>query len=558
MNSKYENWSKDELVSEIEKIQKRKDFGLVWVKKPEDVVERCREELPVLEEVQDRHIDNGKENNHLLIQGDNYHALSTLNYTHKEEIDVIYIDPPYNTGATDWTYNNNYVDLDDPYRHSKWISFMAHRLQIAKNVLAPDGIICCTIDDYEMPRLWLLMEEIFGEHNHLGTVTIRNNPGGRKSKRKVAQQHEYALFFSKKQETKVAKIQKDPEEKSHNYKKDDTGWYEPRNLRKSGADSRATEDSNRYFPIYFDPETGRLSTEEELEVEILPTDTSGDKRIWRRAESEIDELYEEGEVYHKKTSYGHQVYFKFRGGLDGETPKSIWTDSKFSAAEHGTQTLDEILGEREEFPFPKSPHAVKRCIEVCSNKTDATILDFFAGSGTTAQAVLDLNEQDGGSRKFILCTNNENGIATDICYPRVEKVINGYETGEEDFEGYGGNLKYFKTNFVPAEETDRNKRHLTTKATEMLRVKEDTHEKVLENEHYKIFKNSDHYTGILYEPLRMDEFKDAVRKYAGDFSIYIFSLGDDDFSEEFEDMEERVKVSSIPEVILRSYRRIFG
>ena len=132
----------------------------------------------------------------ILIEGDNYHALSVLNYTHKGRIDVIYIDPPYNTGAKDWKYNNNYVTLEDDYRHSKWLSFMDKRLRLAKNLLAKDGIICCTIDDNELPKLWLLMEKIFDEKHFLGTAVIRNNPGGRKRKKQLALQHEYALFFS--------------------------------------------------------------------------------------------------------------------------------------------------------------------------------------------------------------------------------------------------------------------------------------------------------------------------------------------------------------------------
>ena len=157
----YTNWDRKDLLKEIEQLRKRKKYGLVWEDKPENVVEQCKTELPVLEEVKNKEIitDPDKPVN-LLIEGDNYHALSVLNYTHKGKIDVIYIDPPYNTGAKDWKYNNDYVDGEDPYRHTKWISFMSHRLNISKNLLSSEGIICVTIDDYEMPRLWLLVEEL--------------------------------------------------------------------------------------------------------------------------------------------------------------------------------------------------------------------------------------------------------------------------------------------------------------------------------------------------------------------------------------------------------------
>jgi len=423
------DWPKEQLVAEVQRLRKRKKYGLVWEDKPEDVVDQCKIELPVLKEVKNRAISKDKNGPvNILIEGDNYHALSVLNYTHKGKIDVIYIDPPYNTGARDWKYNNNFIDPEDPYRHTKWLSFIAHRLELSKSLLARNGIICVTIDDNEVPRLWLLLEEIFGENNHLGTVAIRINPGGRKSKRKVALQHEYALFFSRTFTTPVAKLDRAPEEKTHSYQQGRNGrWYEERNLRKEGADSLAKTDSNRYYPIFFDEKTGRLSTKKRYKTEIFPIDTDGQKRIWRRDKDVIDQMSQEGDVFAKKTKYGLQVYFKFYGGLEGETPKSFWDDAKYSASEHGTQTLDRILGTRELFQFPKSPYAVMDCIRVASAKPDAIVLDFFAGSGTTAQAVLQLNQADGGKRQFILCTNNENKIASDVCYPRIAKVIEGYK-----------------------------------------------------------------------------------------------------------------------------------
>ena len=254
----YDNWSREELIKETDQLRKRKKYGLVWEDKPEDVVEQCKKELPVLEEVKSKEIitDPNKPIN-LLIEGDNYHALSVLNYTHKGKIDVIYIDPPYNTGAKDWKYNNDYVDGEDSYRHTKWLSFMAHRLRISKDLLSPEGIICVTIDDYEMPRLWLLIEEIFDEPNNLGVVAIRNNPKGRKTERKVSLIHEYAVFFGKSSKAKIDKLPIDPSEKTHNYKKDTDGkWYLPVNLRKQGVDSLAINKkgkiSDRYYPIYVD------------------------------------------------------------------------------------------------------------------------------------------------------------------------------------------------------------------------------------------------------------------------------------------------------------------
>jgi adenine-specific DNA-methyltransferase len=556
MKKDYSNWSKPELIKEIRKLAKRKKYGLVWDDKKEMVAELCKEKLPLLEEDPIKNINNGdNEPANIMIEGDNYHALSVLNYTHKGKIDVIYIDPPYNTGAKDWKYNNHYVDEEDPYRHSKWIAFMNKRLRLAKNLLTKKGIICVTIDDYELPRLWMLMEEVFGENNFLGTAAIRINPGGRKSKRKLASQHEYALFFSRTNGTKVSQIEKSPEEKTHNYKQDENGgWYEARNLRKEGADSLAKDGAKRYYPIYYDSKTGKLSTIKKYSETILPLDTKGHKRIWRRDKGVIDNMSEEGNLFVKKTRFGLQIYFKFKGGLDGETPKSFWDEKKFSASEHGTQMLNKILGFREAFPFPKSPHATSKCIQVASQKKDAIVLDFFAGSGTTAQAVLELNKNDGGTRKFILCTNNENNIATGVCLPRIKKIMNGYG----DVVGLGGNLKYYKTDFVDAEPTDQNKKKLVDKSTEMLCLKEDCFNNVKKGKEFKIFKNNKNkHLGIIYEDEGIEPFKKEAKKLKEKIVVYVFSLDESKREEEFEELLHLVELKPIPLAILNVYKKIF-
>lgn len=201
----------------------------------------------------------------------------------------------------------------------------------------------------------------------------------------------------------------------------------------------------------------------------------------------------------------------------------------------------------------------------------------MAGSGTAGHAILELNKEDSGSRKFILCTNNElNGIGRNlaldnpnenkenfgicrrICYPRLRKVINGYISSDsEKINGLGGNLKYFRTAFVPADPTDKNKTKLTKKATEMLCVKEDTFEEIKSTVKYRIFRNKKRYTGIIYDYLAIDDFKKEIVGIDEKFSVYVFSLADDTFDEEFEDVKNKVKLSPIPEAILRVYRRIF-
>ncbi|MFA5784240.1 MAG: site-specific DNA-methyltransferase, partial [Phycisphaerae bacterium] len=563
---------------------------------------------------------------HILIEGDNYHTLTCLNYTHKGKIDAIYIDPPYNTGAKDWKYNNKYVDENDPWRHSKWTNLMVRRLRLSKMLLAKDGIICVTIDDYELPALLLLMEEVFGEKNHLGTVVIRNNPKGRKTERKVSLIHEYAVFFGASSESYIKKLSIDPKGKTHNYKKDENGeWYLPVNLRKQGVDSLATKSdgelSGRYYPIYYDPKTGIISSQKKLTIKILPIDSRGEKRIWRRGREVIDDMYKSGELWYKKTVNGDQIYFKFRGGLDGEPPQSIWLDNSFSASEHGTQILDRILGKREVFQYPKSPYAVEQCLRIMTTKRNAVILDFFAGSGTTAQAVMQMNEKDNGNRQCILCTNNENKICDEVTCPRLTRVINGYKfSGKEreviyekkitmtvlketenifseidsekeaqkdnfdDFEnkfdegyirvigtkkikdkkkGLGGSLKYYKTDFIGKNNilnaTDEDKIELAHQAGDLLSIAENTLYKVEENDFWQVYENEERYTAVYFreELDKFNKFVTMVEKLEWPVTVYVFSWGDDEFIEEFDHIEG-VKVKSIPLPILEIYKSIYN
>ena len=535
-----------------------------WLDTEKDAVNA----LPVLKEVKSKEITdkNGGPVN-ILIEGDNYHALSVLNFTHQGKIDFIYIDPPYNTGARDWKYNNDYVDDSDSFRHSKWLSFMDKRLRLAKNLLKDDGVICVTIDDYELPRLWMNMEEIFGHDNHLGTLVIRNNPKGRMTKRKLSLVHEYALFFGKTSESFVRKLPVAPEDKTHNYQKDEDGsWYLQVNLRKQGVDSSAVNKtgklSDRYYPIYFDPKTGQASSIKKLPVEIFPIDPTGQKRIWRRSKDVIDQMCKIGDLWVKKqTTNGYQVYYKFRGGLEGQTPQSIWYDAEFSASEYGTSTLDKMLGKREMFQYPKSPFAVMKSILSGTNDKDATVLDFFAGSGTTGQAVLELNKKDGGGRRFILCTNNENNICDEVCYPRVKKVIAGYKGAKDaDVKGLGGSLKYFKTKFVKdASNKDDFKIRITKECTEMLCLREGIFDEIKKTDDYRIFQQGDQTLAVYYSLDRkaLSDLKKELNKINGDKIFYCFTL--DPLGVDKSDFIgwNNVSLEPIPQKILDVYKQIY-
>lgn len=430
-------------IHEIAKALNEKKYGLVWETHSENVNEILKENIPVLSEVENRKVEvDVSLPYNFLIEGDNLHSLKLLEKTHRGKIDVIYIDPPYNTGAKDWKYNNDYVDKTDAYKHSKWLSFMSERLNIAKQLLTDTGLICVTIDDYELPNLWLLMDDIFGDYNRLGTIAIRNNPKGRMNKAKVSQVHEYALIYRRSDKGGIQKLPVKPEDKSHKYVQDENGnYYVKVNLRKQGVDSEGERKDGtlkeRYFPIYYDPKTGEVSVDKPLEIVIYPIDTRGNKRIWRRDKEGVLELFKKNDLIIQEKNGNYQIYYRFRGGLDGELPKSIWVDPKYSASEYGTKILSELIG-REKFPYPKSLYAVIDSIRMMSNNKDAIILDFFAGSGTTGHAVMALNKEDGGHRRYILCTNNENNISEEVTYQRLLNIQ----------DELPHNLKYFKTDFV--------------------------------------------------------------------------------------------------------------
>ena len=191
----------DERAALLGLLRESKTYGLVWEDKPEDVEERLREELPVLTEVSDRAIisENPDAPNHIIIEGDNLEALSTLAYTHARKIDVIYIDPPYNTGNKDFIYNDSYVDSEDSYRHSKWLSFMSKRLRIAKKLLSDRGVIFISIDDNEQANLKLLCDEIFNGFTFISSIIWRKQGGGKSDSKYIANNTEYILCYGNKE-----------------------------------------------------------------------------------------------------------------------------------------------------------------------------------------------------------------------------------------------------------------------------------------------------------------------------------------------------------------------
>jgi len=290
------------------------------------------------------------------------------------------------------------------------------------------------------------------------------------------------------------------------------------------------------------------------------------KATWLVGKEGIEKFYKKGLIKVFKEKKGNSLGIKnylydSDGKINGTILKSILNDNDvyIGMNTEGTSQIKNILYPKDFSDMKPKPVSLIKFLLSRRVENDSIILDFFAGTGTTGQAVLELNKEDGGNRKFILCTNDEGKICTDVCHPRIKSIISGYKNIKgEKVKGLGGNLKYFKTEFVDFEQpTDKNKMKLTQEAIEMLCVKEETFEKVLDQKNFKIFKNSEHYTGIIFDQLAIPAFKEKIKDIKGKFSVYIFSLGDETFYEEFEDIKQKVKLSPIPEAILRVYRRIF-
>ncbi len=551
------NQAKEKLLAEIERLKKelkkKKKYGLVWEEKSEEVVEMCKKKLPVLKEVKNKQIITDKDKPvNLLIEGDNYHALSVLNYTHAKKIDVIYIDPPYNTGNKDFIFNDHYVDRGDTYCHSKWLAFMGKRLKLAKNLLKDTGVIFISIDDNEVAQLKVLMDstDLFGENNFVAILPRKSGIAPRIDAKHISIEHDYVVCYARNiNQLKLNRISM-AEDESYKYEDE---FVKIRGRYKFNKLDRGSIHYSKSL-VY-----GIEAPEHSL---IWPGGKKGRKNwTWRWSKEKVKWGIENKYLVFKKTKNGWSVYFKQYQFVDNESNpitrtipfKSIILDF---LNEQGNKELENIFHKRI-FDYPK-PVSLMKFLTKLTEKKDAIILDFMAGTGTTGQAVLELNKEDGRNRQFILCTNNENNICTDVCYPRIKKIIEGYKNlKDEKIEGLEGNFIYFKTDFVDAAPTDKNKIKLTNQATEILCIKEGTFEKVLDQKNFKIFKNANHYTGIIFDQAAIPAFKKAIKDIKGKFSVYVFSLGDETFDEEFKDIKQRIQLSPIPEAILRVYRRIF-
>jgi adenine-specific DNA-methyltransferase len=289
------------------------------------------------------------------------------------------------------------------------------------------------------------------------------------------------------------------------------------------------------------------------EVEVWPVDSLNNERVWKWGYERVlanPSHLQVRRINGKKVEVHRRNY-----PSEGSLPSTLWDKPKYAAGSHGTNLLTKMFNKSHVFDFPKSVFAVQDCLYVCSAKKNAVILDFFAGSGTTGHSVLEMNNEDGGSRSFILCTNNENKIAEEVTYPRIRSVMDGYR----DVKGIPANLRYFKTSFVSKSSVSDDTRYeLVSRSCEMICVREDTYSQLVDELTYKIFENGNKYTAIIFNIDHANEFKKQISKLDDkQINLYVFSLTSDTYEDAFSDVSQSHKLCPIPESILEVYRRIF-
>jgi adenine-specific DNA-methyltransferase len=605
------------LLAEVDKLKKQlaiannriktANYGIAWMDVPEAFEDDSENKLPILEEVKETAILNDDNYpTHLLIEGDNYHSLSCLNYTHRESVDLIYIDPPYNTGKDGFIYRDKRiidkfpdgtpVPLDSPFRHSYWLSFMYKRLDLARGLLKDTGKIVISIDDNELANLVLVCSKVFGNSNQVAILPTVMNLKGNQDQFGFAGTHEYTVIFAK-DITKCSFNQFDLDESElEKWEEDEIGPYKKgATLKATGEDAPRAKRPKMFYPILVhkksleiqcitDAEHASLYTKEtktfhddqlaKLKAKyeakgfhfILPTDDSGNYTRWRWGWKPENKRRLLTDVIVTEPRGGISLYKKQRPELNelpSKKPKTLFYKPEYSSG-NGTNQLKSIVPGNK-FKAPKPVDLIKDLVKICATEDDSIILDFFAGSGTTLQAILELNADLQKNYQGIICTNNEGGICENVTYPRVQKVISGYKNNKGlKVEGTSGSMRHYRTEFVAnnniLDTTDEDKTELALKAGYLLALAENTLEKLDQNDYYQFFQNNGKTTGIYYreELDEMEDFIERIEKIDGTVSVYLFSWGTRSEFESLFDHLPNVSIKTIPLPILEIYKKIYN
>ena len=550
-------------------INEHKTYGLVWEDKSEEAVTRLAKQYPVLTEVQERAIisDNPDSPNHILIEGDNLDALTALTFTHEGKIDVIYIDPPYNTGNKDFIYNDSYVDKDDGYRHSMWLSFMSRRLKIAKKLLSERGVIFISIDDNELAQLKMLCDEIFGAVNFIDIFSWNKTETPANLSLKTKKAIEYVLCYCKQRNSdKFRGLIKSSA--SNNGLMNQTNSEHVLVFPKSLTDTKLPD--GVYAKGVYGTKAYHIELLEDTEVKdglfVLPVVLKG-KFKW--SQKNLDLEISKGTKVSIKTKAFSPSYEKTE--YDPEAPWNL-IDRTFGVDTNeiaGTQ-LKDILG-KNIFDFPKPVTLIKYLINFIEAEY---ILDFFAGSGTTLHAVMQLNAEDGGKRQCILCqgieydeNKEDRHICENVTFERNKRVIEGYTKPDgEHVEGlYNNNIRYYRIDFVSREHTLQNRRELMEKSIDLLCIKENLYTELprfgricLNPNGARYFADNKKQMLIIYIPEFIPYFVKEIDKMevSEPIKVYVYAPDRYAYDDEFSIVRDKVSLCALPQNIIEAMARV--
>ena len=545
-----EDLGKGELIDLVKKLRSKRKYGLVW--ESEKIREHfdSQASLPVLEDLPKLAIKSKSEKpTHLLIEGDNYPALALLNATHSSKIDFIYIDPPYNTGNKDFKYNDDFVERDDVYRHSKWLAFMSKRLELAKTLLSEYGIIFVSIGEDEQANLKLLMDSVFGENNFIETFIWESIFRPSNLGKSVRRNSEYVLCYVRNKSENFTLAQKSQETQG-----------EPSLTQNNNAPRTLTFPAN-YVKVKLEDGTykkgkfGEIEMLDDLVVKgglAIKEFRINGKLKWKQ--DYLDSEIEKGVTLSIKTKSFIPYYRKDYQETILRPTKIIPRDTVGDVLAANAE-LKRIFGESV-FDYPKPTSLIKYLISICELPETPIILDYFAGSGTTGDAVLQLNDEDEGNRQFILITNNEQNICEEVTYPRLQKIINGFEdSAGNEIASKEANLRYLKVeSLAKTRNPDEMKIRIAEKIVPILCVKEMVFDKEKSaSESFSIFKSDKKVIGIYnsFDLSDLEKFKSSLSKYSDlPKKAYLFTFDDEALADElFDDMPD-VVLEPIPQKIL--------
>lgn len=501
-------------INSIERELTAKKYGLIWEEHQEEVDKKMETHIPVFSEVPEYEVMEDEHNTtfNFLLEGDNLHSLNLLEKTNRGKVNIIYIDPPYNTGNKDFVYNDEFVGREDLFRHSTWLSFMSERLRIAYKLLSKDGVIFVSIDDNEQAQLKLLMDEIFSEDNFIMCMPRITKKSG-KTTSAYAKNHDYILVYTKRdQDIFVMEEHEDNAFKYADEYIEERGKYK---LNQTLDYNSLSYSPSLDYPLEIEGEVFYPGGSKELWEERQRGKHRRADWAWRWSKKLFQFGYDNGFVVIKRKKDGSariytKTYLNAKIGKNSNgdfiiehnkrvkaTSSIEYIDNKYSN-DNAKKDLS-IFGLGDKFDYSKPVELIKKLIKAYY-KNNALVLDFFAGSGTTAQAVLELNKEDSGSRRFILCTNNENNICREVTYQRIKSILTGTRISEGEYsKKIKGNLKYYVTDFVD-KESDELTNELLEHIVEMIQLE------------YGVSINNSQYIMVIDDD-EMDELEENFNYY---------------------------------------------